>query len=481
MYKYLTFIAIIFISPTLYAQNWYQADAFGGLLNEKKQDIGRRNLFSKRAKTVQGEEDTSIEVCKMNKHLNMNFFKRKDKDIDFKYYNLSLDNAKAFHNADTIYIGALNIAGASCMGDGKQYELLKILQSITNEYQLSQNTCDIYCRITGAFLIACMKLYNYKTAVFQLSRFHNIQNSFFLLTKKRQIRQLQPQLDKKEKESQINKLNQDEKLERGNMQRADLTGITTVADIILILIIVVLLYRQNWLRKKTKEEIASGNDIIRELVSEKEWLLKEVHHRVKNNLHIVICLLESQAAYLENDALRAIEVSQHRIYTMSLIHQALYQSDGIKTIEMALFIPELVQYLKDCFEVSGIIHFAFNIDKIHLNAAQAIPLSLIINEALTNSIKYAFPDNAKGDIWISLKNNRGQIILEVADNGIGMHQDPKIGFTNSLGLELMKGLSKELGGQFSFANNKGVTIAVSFKYDNLNENESFGDRSSNLF
>ena len=120
---------------------------------------------------------------------------------------------------------------------------------------------------------------------------------------------------------------------------------------------------------ETQETILSQNHLINQknlelefLVEEKEWLLKEVHHRVKNNLQTIICLLESQAAYLENDALKAIETSQNRIYTMSLIHQKLYQSENIQTIDMALYISELIQYLKDSFNIAS-YKVSFRVDK----------------------------------------------------------------------------------------------------------------------
>jgi len=200
------------------------------------------------------------------------------------------------------------------------------------------------------------------------------------------------------------------------------------------------------------------------LVEEKEWLLKEVHHRVKNNLHTIICLLESQAIYLENDALEAMEKSQNRIYSMSLIHQKLYQSDDIQTIDMASYIPELVQYLKDSFDtLSKQVYFNLKIDKISLTQTIAIPIALIINEAITNSIKYAFPGKSGGEILISLQDENESIKLELADNGIGMNNDITNAESVSLGLQLIKGLSKEIQGDLKIETEHGVRITIIFK------------------
>jgi two-component sensor histidine kinase len=188
----------------------------------------------------------------------------------------------------------------------------------------------------------------------------------------------------------------------------------------------------------------------------------------------VISLLEAQAAYLENDALQAIENSQHRIYAMSLIHQKLYQSEDIKTIDMEQYVPELVQYLRDSFD-TGHIHFDLTVDPIQLNASQAIPLGLIINEALTNSIKYAFPDGARGEISVSLTDKDGKYKLELTDNGIGMPEGKANVKNNSLGLELMKGLAKEIGGSIIFEKANGVTIIIVFEKDLLHYSDQLRD------
>ncbi len=137
-------------------------------------------------------------------------------------------------------------------------------------------------------------------------------------------------------------------------------------------------------------------------------------------MHTVICLLESQAEYLENDALKAVESSQHRIYAMSLIHQKLYQTEDVKTIDMAVYIPEFVRYLGDSFGTQGQIRFLLNIEPLKLGTGHAVPVGLIINETVTNAIKYAFPKKNYGTIEISMRKDHNDIFLSIGDNGIGM-------------------------------------------------------------
>jgi two-component sensor histidine kinase len=157
---------------------------------------------------------------------------------------------------------------------------------------------------------------------------------------------------------------------------------------------------------------------------------------------------------------------------MSLIHQKLYQSEDIKTIDMKEYLPEFIQYLDDSFDTSNQVRFQLDIEPIKLSAAQAIPIGLIINEAVTNSIKYAFPDNRPGEIMIELHQAGEQVSLSVTDNGIGIDPSWKGADFNSLGIELMKGLSREIKGEIVFKTNKGTRITVLFDADLLNEHRT---------
>jgi two-component sensor histidine kinase len=310
--------------------------------------------------------------------------------------------------------------------------------------------------------------HHYKSAISHLLIYNKIRDSFYTVTKSRQSQQLQVQFETQKKESQIRLLNQKTNLEQANLEQANLVKNITIGGIVLALVIAGLFYRQYRQKQKTNRVITQKNEMLQHLLTEKEWLLKEVHHRVKNNLHTVICLLESQAIYLENDALKAIENSQHRIYAMSLIHQKLYQSQDIKTIDMKVYLHELIGYLGDSFGSTGLIHFQLDIEPLKLGASQAMPLGLIINEAVTNSIKYAFPENEMRVISVQLRQSGEQIKLIVADNGIGMHPDLNTNELNSLGIDLMRGLSRDIKGKIYFDIKNGTKITVIFDADPLN-------------
>ncbi|WPU97304.1 sensor histidine kinase [Mucilaginibacter sp. cycad4] len=252
-----------------------------------------------------------------------------------------------------------------------------------------------------------------------------------------------------------------------------------IVGIVALLIILSLAYvslqqkQQSGKQLQLKQkEISEQNQILQHLTAdknrlldEKDWLLKEVHHRVKNNLQIVMSLLNTQSAFLKNNAaLAAIRESQNRVQAIALIHQKLYSSSNVAYIDIAVYISELVNYLADCYDAHDRgIRFEQQIEPVKMDVAQAVPVGLMLNEAITNAIKYAFP-HRRGYIDIRLGTfDDNNIMLSIADNGIGLPQGFDIKEASSLGMEMMKALSKQLGGNFKMENNEGVVITLVFR------------------
>ena len=309
----------------------------------------------------------------------------------------------------------------------------------------------------------------YQAAIYDLQRRVKLQDSLFTADKDKQLAELNIQYQTAQQQQDIKTLHSQSVAQRATLEKANLQRNITIGGIVVMLLVSGLFYRNYQQKKLANNIITHKNELLQHLLTEKEWLLKEVHHRVKNNLHTVICLLESQARYLEDDALKAVENSQHRIYAMSLIHQKLYQAEDVKTIDMSEYIPELVRSLEDGFDTSGHTHFKLNIEPINLTVSHAIPIGLIINEAVTNSIKYAFPDNRKGEIMISMLNDGDQLKLEIADNGIGMPQMDEEAVPESLGLRLIKGLCEDIEADIIFEVDNGTRITILFKPTMLND------------
>ncbi|MDF2191863.1 sensor histidine kinase [Paraflavitalea sp. CAU 1676] len=290
-------------------------------------------------------------------------------------------------------------------------------------------------------------------------------DSNFSVTKVRQAEELQVNYETQEKEGQIVVLNQEAKQSR-------LIKNLTLAGIIAAIIIAGLLYRQTRLKQKSNRIITHKNEQLQNLVTDKEWLLKEIHHRVKNNLQIIMSLLDSQSRYIDNDAaLTAINDSQRRVQAISLIHQKLYQSENTSSIDMPHYIDELVSYLQDSFDTGSRTVIEQNIEPLKLDVAKAIPLGLIINEGIVNAIKYAFSGRQHGIVRIGLKDSDSDyLVLTISDNGIGLPADVNVSRRGSLGFSLMRGLTRQLDGTLTIESNKGLHISVRFSALN---NESY--------
>ncbi|GAB4029197.1 hypothetical protein GCM10028774_00330 [Spirosoma jeollabukense] len=318
---------------------------------------------------------------------------------------------------------------------------------------------------------------HYQDAIKQLSLASSM--SFFNLTRSREseVQRLRIAFEAQQKEDEIKiknqnikLLNQNAKIQEERLRNANL-NIGMAAIIVLFLAVSSALifskYQQNRRNSQAIEQkntiITEKNQLLEHLLDEKEWLLKEVHHRVKNNLHMIFCLLESQGSFLGSDALKALETSQHRIYAMSLIHQKLYQSDDITTVDMKSYLTEFLLFLAESFDSSDRIRIVQEIDPVKMPSTQAVPLALIINESVTNAFKHAFPGNLKGVIHVKLHQLDDNLVLTVKDNGIGWNEGV-YNHQNSLGIQLIKGLSDDLGAQIHFDNHEGTRISLVIKY-----------------
>jgi len=310
-----------------------------------------------------------------------------------------------------------------------------------------------------------------KNAIKHYQLYKQLSDSVFKGEKSKQINSLQVEFESEKKDKNIDLLTQEAKLQKIQIHNDLIVRYVFIGSVVVLILFIMLLYNGFRLKKKKNEEleiqrqqINEQNELNKKMLIEKEWLLKEIHHRVKNNLQIVISLLNTQSAYLDNeDALMAIQNSQHRMHAMSLIHQKLYQSDNLANIDMSWYIYELINYMKECFDTDTKIHFDLDVEKTYLDVAQAVPLGLIINEAINNAIKYAFPLDRKGNVMISLKNiGENNYKLIVTDNGVGLPENFEDTERDSLGMNLMMGLSDQIDGTFDMKNDNGLKITITF-------------------
>jgi len=198
---------------------------------------------------------------------------------------------------------------------------------------------------------------------------------------------------------------------------------------------------------------------------EKEILLREIHHRVKNNLQVISSLLSLQHdSRHEGNASDQLQESQSRIKSMALIHESLYKASDLTRVDAKAYLRRLVDYLWSAYGGRGrIVERDLETDEVALSVDTAVPCGLIVNELVTNALRHAFPDGRAGRIWISLRQSAaGWLTLEVKDNGIGAPASVVSQETGGLGLRLVRALSEQLGGKLTVSHEGGTTFAVMF-------------------
>ncbi|MCB9359972.1 MAG: tetratricopeptide repeat protein [Flavobacteriales bacterium] len=289
---------------------------------------------------------------------------------------------------------------------------------------------------------------------------HNIQNQ-------EEVKELEALFNqekqlKKIKDQQL-KIVQSEK----RVEREKFKNLIFIAFIIFIMILLVLGFFHFQKSKKQNKALKEHQIIIGDALKEKELLLKEIHHRVKNNLQVISSLLNLQHNAVDNELTRyVIDETQHRINAIALVHQKLYQSQNIGQIDFGSYLTELVEqqrviYKNEEMNVNCIVNAP---TKIELHLDIAVSLGLIVSELITNAFKYAFNDRKNNILTVSLsilEDNQYQLVIR--DNGIGLPPEFEKGETESLGMDLVKILTEQIDGKLNIKNDNGAYFSITFR------------------
>ena len=207
-----------------------------------------------------------------------------------------------------------------------------------------------------------------------------------------------------------------------------------------------------------------AEDKIKASLQEKEVLLKEINHRVKNNLQIISSLLNLQSREIQDEqALRSFQVSQDRIRSMAMVHEMLYQSDDLARIDFGEYIKSLATDLGSAYGL-GVrdIDLKIDVENIMLGIDTAIPCGVIVNELVANSLKHAFPGDRPGEISVSFQAADGQYTMIFKDDGVGLPEDLDVSRPSSLGLTIVNALTGQLNGIIDLGRNGGTEIRIRF-------------------
>ncbi len=209
--------------------------------------------------------------------------------------------------------------------------------------------------------------------------------------------------------------------------------------------------------KKNEEKITQS-------LKEKDVLLKEVHHRVKNNMQVISSILNLQSSYVKDTyALNLLKECQNRIKSMAFIHESLYQTKNFESVNFSEYVTTLSKNLVHTYSINTKkIKLILTLDDLMLSLDSSIPCGLIINEIISNSLKYAFPDNRDGIIFVTLRVDKNKVKIEVGDNGIGIPESVDIKNTQTLGLQLVDTLVEQLSGTLKLNRSKGTIFSIEF-------------------
>jgi two-component sensor histidine kinase len=237
-----------------------------------------------------------------------------------------------------------------------------------------------------------------------------------------------------------------------------------------------LAYEKRRLEQIVNERTAQLKQSLSEqsaLLLEKDVLMKEIHHRVKNNLQVISGLLELQSKNLTDETAReALQEGRNRVRSIALIHQNLYQFEDLSTIDLKRFIEDLCKQVQSVFQGQKKVDVIIDVPEMHLDIDSAVPLGLILNELLTNSFKYAFAEAQRGAIGLEISQiEDGKYQLHYMDNGPGLPENLNLMKASTLGLQLINDLSRQIGGKVQYVTDGGARFTINFTTRDVRKNQ----------
>jgi two-component sensor histidine kinase len=283
--------------------------------------------------------------------------------------------------------------------------------------------------------------------------------------------QLQALYQDEQKTSEISRLKTESELQKANIEvekakasEKSKQNLLLIVGLVALTIIILTLFKLFKNKEKSNNILSRQNIEIEKQNQQKEILLKEIHHRVKNNLQVISSLLSLQSNdIVDTNALDAVKEGQNRVKSIALIHQKLYQNEDLSSVDFDVYAEELVSYLRAALQsTNSNIEINVEAHNVSLDIDTAVPLGLILNELVTNSLKYAFPNEEEGYVNISLEysNKENMLQLKVEDNGIGLPANFDISKSTSLGLKLVRMLCQQLDGKLHYSNGSGSKFDI---------------------
>jgi two-component sensor histidine kinase len=306
---------------------------------------------------------------------------------------------------------------------------------------------------------------NLSAALEASDRYMEIYDSTFHLRQSQLLFESESRYQRAEQDKAITQLNAENSIKDLNLaiQETQLKyGLLAMVLFAILAVYIFYLYRQV---RKSKQEVDEKNVVVSKALSEKELLLKEIHHRVKNNLQVVSSLLSLQSRYIEDArALEAIKEGRDRVKSMALIHQNLYQGEHLTGIEVGPYFEKVVRGLFNSYNISpDQISMSLEIEEMILDVDTIIPIGLIVNELVSNALKHAFPDGRHGEISVRLQELNQKLVLTVSDDGIGMKGTWEDTDATSFGFRLIQAFRDKLNADLNLKTQKGTYVEMAIR------------------
>ncbi|HMR89855.1 MAG TPA: histidine kinase dimerization/phosphoacceptor domain -containing protein [Saprospiraceae bacterium] len=389
------------------------------------------------------------------------------------YFKLG-DYKKSLLNAEDYLYSPYNEAGQS----GRATVLLAyayILQKIGNSsksLKIIQEAKDIAEK--NGFKEISMKAHqhlaslyeeqnNYKQSYAHFKSFHALQDTLFNQQKDETINDLLVKYDSDKKDADIILLNAENELKNLQIAKSNNTKWALILGLLLVSLLAFLAWRLKNIKAKNNIELTSKNEQISKALDEKNILLREIHHRVKNNLQVISSLLKLQSQYIEDEgAVKAIAEGRNRVHSMALLHQNLYKEDNLTGVNMKEYFTNLIEGLFDAYNITD-IRLETEIEDLTLDIDTVIPLGLVANELVSNALKHAFENADNGVLSVKLWEEGDRLIFNVKDNGSGYDENLVAEGKKSFGQKLIRSLSDKLEADIHVTSNNGTNVTLSIK------------------
>lgn len=368
------------------------------------------------------------------------------------YYTQSIEIKNQLGNKRGYIVSSKNLS--EILRKQKKYN--EALKYIVDGYEIALSIQDSFLirDYHQSFAMVYSEKGAYEKAVENYQKYIDLNEKLSGLEKTMAISEIEEQYENEKNEKRITEL------ELENQKAVNERNLIFFC-ICLLLLVTIFLILHNIQRKKTSKTLKDKNSQISLALHDREILLKEIHHRVKNNLQVISSLLNLQAGSLSDEvAIDAVKDGQHRVKSMALIHQKLYQDDDLRGVEVHDYVKNLTSELMNTFGINADdLKVEIDIQQLKLDIDTLIPLGLIINELITNSLKYAFSKSEQGLLKIEMMEQNEKLAVIISDNGVGMNEEA-LTTANSFGWKMIRSLARKLKAEINITNRAGTEIEL---------------------